>query len=117
MIRTPTVFVLGAGASKDFGFPIGFELVQQVRNTLGPDGNIRNAFLEVTQFEGDHVDAFINALAMSGQNSVDAFLEHRRDFMDIGKAAMAMILVRCEQQGSLFDILPIRIGIGCGNSR
>jgi hypothetical protein len=34
MLREPTVFVIGAGAAKDFGFPIGSELIQAIRRSL-----------------------------------------------------------------------------------
>jgi SIR2-like domain len=39
----------------------------------------------------------------SGKNSVDAFLESRPDFIDIGKAAIAALLARFENQDILFD--------------
>jgi hypothetical protein len=32
MIKTPTVFILGAGASKAYGFPLGGGLVSQICN-------------------------------------------------------------------------------------
>ena len=35
MINLETVLILGAGASKDFGFPTGRELVEQVCDFLG----------------------------------------------------------------------------------
>ena len=34
MIKIPTVFIVGAGASKPYGFPIGRELVTLICNNL-----------------------------------------------------------------------------------
>ncbi len=102
MIEGNIVFVLGAGASKDFGFPLGFELVEMVVSKLARGTNGRSIFLEFTGHRETDVDAFVVALDGSAQNSVDAFLEHRQEFMNIGKAAIAYSLIECESPQELY---------------
>jgi len=46
--------------------------------------------------------AFCNALDRSADASIDAFLEKRPEFMDIGKACMAVELIGRERTEKLF---------------
>lgn len=49
------------------------------------------------------IDSFLLALSRSGQTSVDAFLERRHeDFLEIGKATMAIELMLRENEGALW---------------
>lgn len=96
MITEPTVFVLGAGASKPFGFPTGVELyrlIEKDKFSLPPVAphNPRGGKMLVSR-----KGVFCNKLANSGFFSVDAFLEHRTDFIDIGKLVIACTLIPCE---------------------
>jgi hypothetical protein len=96
MITKPTTLILGAGASVPFGFPTGYELlnrVLQLGNGVSPVFN---------SFSLPHVESFKLALSRSGKQSVDAFLEYQTDFIKIGKAAIAYILIQCEQEPALF---------------
>ena len=102
MIKTPTVFVLGAGASKPFGFPLGFELRDSVIAMMEGLKRRPGDFLELARVTQDHSLAFSRALKGSAQNSVDAFLEHRSEFMDIGKKAIAFRLILCETAVALY---------------
>ena len=103
VIRTPTVFVLGAGASKDFEFPLGFELVHNVIDGLRKDKHARGEFLKMMiEFGEAALDDFLKTMDASSQNSVDAFLEHRRAYMEIGKAAMSMMLIKREREHELY---------------
>jgi hypothetical protein len=101
MIQTPTVLVLGAGASQPYGYPLGQDLVngivkdaadshsamfQDLRNVPGAD------FVEET------ILSFGAALQASASLSIDAFLESRSDFTSIGRCAIASKLLRCEDQ-------------------
>ena len=51
-------------------------------------------------------ESFIDSLARSGQQSVDSFLEHRPDFLAVGKRAIAEVLVPCENPAILFARRP-----------
>jgi hypothetical protein len=83
MIKKPTTLILGAGASAPFGFPTGYELL--LNKVLLLD-NTSNPVFE--SFPQVHVEAFKNALSKSGKKSVDSFLEHRPEFVPIGKSAI-----------------------------
>lgn len=107
MIEQKTVFVLGAGASAPYGFPSGIELKNQIITLLGnPETpraqrifshlNVENAAAIIKDFR--------EALRESGKNSVDAFLEHRPELIELGKLAIAAVLIPCENQENLFAI-------------
>jgi hypothetical protein len=104
MIRSKTVFVLGAGASFPFNYPLGSELYQCVVRNFQRGGVYRDHLVNTTGFTHAEVDRFLLALSRSGQTSVDAFLERRHEeFLDIGKAAMAIDLLLREQEHLLWQ--------------
>ena len=103
MITTPTVFVLGAGASVDFDFPVGKDLLQRVVEHLRTTTQIRDNVL-ASGFSAKEVDEFSDALRFSAEWSIDAFLEKRPAFMNIGKAAMAAELILREQTERIFSM-------------
>lgn len=100
MITIPTVLVFGAGVSCSFGYPSGIELRNNIINNLDLNSGCYN---EIREFGFDDVDitAFRSAFRDSGKESVDAFLEHRVDFLEIGKAAIAQELLKWESAGIL----------------
>jgi hypothetical protein len=98
-----TVFVLGAGSSAVFDFPVGQTLCQQVCSYVRVQGLIGQPLREYTDFRENEIARFCDELLLSAQPSVDAFLEHRPEFLDIGKAAMAVILVSKEVPGNLWS--------------
>jgi hypothetical protein len=99
MITRKIVLILGAGASMPFGFPSGAELRVQIINGLNPSTShpMRSEVLEAG-FESKHVEDFRTTLHKSGKKSVDAFLEHRTEFLAIGKVATACALLPCENE-------------------
>ncbi len=102
MIDQPTALILGAGASMDFAYPSGRKLTEQVvQITKDPRSNAYRCLLEL-EFNETQISEFTNALRMSGRLSVDAFLEHRPEYIDIGKVAMTLSLVRFENINNLF---------------
>lgn len=112
MITTPTVLILGAGASFPYGYPLGSALVDRVlkENLLQKhqkpssvgDHLIGGDELLAFNFSKRQIDDFRSELRSSQAQSVDAFLEHRHEFMDIGKTAIAAQLCRCENPEQLF---------------
>ena len=95
MIEKKTVLILGAGASKPYGFPLGFELRDSVirRNK---DWWMYEHLLN-TEFSKEQYAEFTADLAHSGFPSVDAFLEENDKWLDVGKAAIALDLLGTEQ--------------------
>src|SRR5438445_5956235 len=106
MITQQTVLVLGAGASKPFGFPSGKELLERItRQICGhkPDqSTLGEALLAFGASELD-VAQFGSALHHSQRNSVDAFLEFRPEFLNVGKAAIIASLIPYESPARLFE--------------
>lgn len=100
MIERPTVLILGAGASKDYGFPTAMELTRDVLNDLDEESPLRER-IEEAGHEPAKIHSFWMALQDSPLYSVDAFLEHRREFQQVGKAAMAASLMKYEDPEKL----------------
>ncbi len=127
MIETPTVFILGAGASKPYGYPTGNELITQLCKDLDwepprisqstsnpvttvkteiqhPESKTFRRIKEVGFLEGQ-IKEFRDALYYSGLSSIDEFLEHRAEkyFHDIGVLSIAMSLIPKESTEDLLD--------------
>lgn len=104
MITLPTVLVLGAGASADYGFPSGRSLLLQICNSLGAqeDVGLKKTLLDLG-FGRNEIGPFAMELRFSMQPSVDAFLENRPEYMEIGKAALAGCLIPYEDPGVLYQ--------------
>jgi hypothetical protein len=104
VLTTKTVFVLGAGASHPFDYPVGATLFEEVVSNLSHASN-REELCKLAghQFDVEHVASFQQALFRSGLRSVDAFLEHRAEFLEIGKAIMARLLITHEQPDHLWQ--------------
>ncbi|MDP2939478.1 MAG: hypothetical protein Q8O13_05330 [Candidatus Omnitrophota bacterium] len=107
MIKTKTLFILGAGASAPFEYPTGIQL----RNLIC--GRTRKAAVvqalvpvnekEDESFYAQSVDKFITEFSRSSLYSIDFFLEHRKEFMNIGKMTIASYLLPCERDQRLRD--------------
>jgi hypothetical protein len=107
MIKQRTVFIIGAGASAPYGFPSGIELKNQIiklfSNPASPKVERLHSYFRVSGYS-EIIKNFREALLYSGKISVDAFLEHRPEFVDLGKLAIATVLIPCEIQDTLFSI-------------
>ena len=102
MITVPTVLVLGAGASYDYGFPTGNGLLKEVHSKLCNSGEVR----KLVEYGANQniLRGLATNLPGSGQLSIDAFLEHHPDWRLTGKIAMAYTLIEKENHAQLFDI-------------
>jgi len=94
MIKEPTVLILGAGASKPYGFPLGSELRDDVIRMHSR--NIINFQLRQIGINMQQYDSFIKELSRSGYSSVDAFLEDRKQWLRVGKSCIAQSLLEYE---------------------
>ncbi len=103
----PTVVILGAGASHPYGFPLGRELRDLICG-MG-DTELQNVWSDSNDLHRAH--DFIRVLSTSGYVSVDAFLEAREEFVNVGKLAIALQISRLEDEGKLFP--PVAAGAHC----
>lgn len=105
MIERKTVLVLGAGASKPYGFPLGYELTWEIKKVLlnGTNPRVTNAIRKACD-EKDVWD-FCHVFSHSGQRSIDNFLAHSKnpDHWKIGKLLIAAIIKHYESETILFD--------------
>lgn len=103
MIRTPTLFVLGAGASKPYGLPLGSEL----RTLICDAENEANPVARAVAEEGEFTHADIRNLARtflrSGVRSIDEFLARMPHLVDVGKALIAAIISSNENPDEIFS--------------
>jgi hypothetical protein len=103
LIKQRIVLILGAGASIPYGFPSGEALRANIIKDLSKSTAQPFQLLEAAGFEAKHITNFRSALQQSGQRSVDAFLEHRSEFVGIGKVAIAAALIPYEVEDKLWD--------------
>lgn len=103
MITEKTVLILGAGASKPYGFPTGRELLYRIRTALNPEGasGFRTKLIE-QDIEDSQINDFHKELIYSDPSSVDAFLEYRPEFLPVGKLAITLGLIPYENDDTLF---------------
>src|SRR3972149_10553274 len=98
MISKPTVLVLGAGASVPFGYPTGRDLLLDVCERMRSGHPVLRDILIRKDIPLDQAGALAMLLAQSMQPSVDAFLENRPEYMQVGRIAIAWSLIPREDQ-------------------
>lgn len=96
-----TLFVLGAGASAPYGFPVGRAFALEIA-AKARDGSLAQ-MLKGTRFHNpQQIIDFGFELQNSNQPSIDTFLESRADeYMELGKLAIAATLVPYEIYNNL----------------
>jgi hypothetical protein len=101
MITKATVLVLGAGVSIPYGYPSGGGLVQDIfQGISNTDWRELYKAFDVTDNE---MYALRSELHLSQKPSIDAFLEHRPEFLRAGKLAIALSLLSKEDPDKLSD--------------
>jgi len=98
MISRPTVLVLGAGASVDYNFPTGPQLLRQICNSARHGGELHRFLFEEMLLPEPEINVFVNTLGLSQAPSVDRFIEYRNEFETIGKYAIAATLIPYEDK-------------------
>ena len=104
MITTPTVLILGAGASHPYGFPTAKELKEQICDAFASSTTRASKFLGRTESKytpeqfSEFRQAFLKAPA-----SIDAFLYRRPEFLAVGKLAIAYCLMPFEDETKLYQ--------------
>ena len=108
MINEKTVFVLGAGASYPYGYPIGKELRRQICLNFE---NQLTAILENDQLLlakqniTSHAKKFTDKFYHSSNTSIDLFLARNQQYSDIGRIAIALNILRYEKHSKFREKL------------
>lgn len=119
LFRKPTVFVLGAGASAEFGFPQGTGLVKEIQTlmTWSQDdwghltGPGRQLFADAIETFGTQKVVFDAAkqlcLGLAHFKSIDDFLDQRQGdevLIQVAKSAIAQIILSHEKASPLSSL-------------
>lgn len=99
-LNEKTVFILGAGASKPYGLPLGTELKQTIIVNISI-----NACRESLQGAGFHpslINDFHEALPRTSHPTIDIFLEKKKKFRELGAYLIAYSLFPLEDPDRLF---------------
>jgi hypothetical protein len=99
-LNKKTVFILGAGASAPYGFPLGTELKQMM--ITGLNAGYINTLVQ-NKFDKSLVRNFIDSLRRTDHPTIDIFLEKKKKFREIGAFAIAYILLPLEKEKRLLD--------------
>jgi len=99
------VFVVGAGASAPYGFPVGRKLVESIceRYTKTAE-RFRTVEEGRSSSSYDGAAGFCNALRSSGRDSIDLFLSHNPGFDEHGKTAIAAELLAYENSIPYYNV-------------
>lgn len=103
MIKRPTVFVLGAGASVPFGFPTGAELRRRICRELRR-GYALFDLVKSTGLAEELIQRVRDEFEASGLWSIDAFVGYRPQYQDVCEAAIASALLPLERPATLTNV-------------
>jgi hypothetical protein len=95
-----TVLVLGAGASKPYGFPLGHELKSIILESLRPV--LVEGSTEWRGFKIGLISEFQESFRYSALPTIDQFLEKKPKFRDLGAYLIARVLLPLENRNKLF---------------
>lgn len=105
IIKNKTIFVLGAGASEPFEYPIGKALKKKLCHELSALNIAR-----LLASEKDEIDDYVYTITTfqdnfhkSAENSIDLFLKYNPEFKELGKKLIAATLLPIENQDILLD--------------
>lgn len=102
MITTPTVLILGAGASLPYGYPNGSDLVTAILQNIS--GKTHNDLLhDGLHFDRTHLDTFYHQLSTSAITTIDEFLLHHPEHRDLGRLLIALCLIPQETPSLLWQ--------------
>ena len=96
----PTVFILGAGASKPYGFPLGPDLKTHLLERTVAKSTRKS--LKELGFDEPLIDSFRDALRFGVHTTIDTFLERKRNFRELGSYLIASTIMPMEKHEALF---------------
>jgi hypothetical protein len=111
MISEPTVFIIGAGASGEYGFPLGQALVKRILVHMAGTNTTIHRAMNLAGLDPRGLELFRDRLRGADAESIDTFLEGNEEpFVRVGKAAIAYAILeaeeRCRREGLLIEASP-----------
>ena len=102
MIDQPTVFVLGAGASKDYGFQLGIELTKMIaewisRSTIADE--LQKIFPTPELMRAREMAERLRKV----ESSVDLWLAQNPQYLMVGRYCIARFIAMTESEENLFN--------------
>ena len=97
MITTPTTFVVGAGASTDYGLPTSADLREEADFLRHRHPVAYKLILQAELCSPEQLNRIVDDLSNQGTSSIDEFLFARQDdplTMKVGRALIALLLGR-----------------------
>jgi hypothetical protein len=101
MIDIPTLFILGAGASKPYGYPTGAELRADIINNYS---KYFDRLKDVVQRDlgnalhiGRQIKKFVDIFSKSSISSIDKFLSLNPNYAACGKIAITLSILNSEK--------------------
>jgi len=99
ILKEKTVFILGAGASSPFGFPLGPGLKKLIKSSAsGLSGSLTKVF----EYNDNLINQFVKTLNYAVYPTIDIFLENKPRFRGLGSACIAHIIMSHEREHKLF---------------
>lgn len=92
VILKSVVLVLGAGASKPYGYPLGGDL----RSLLSAPSHELASLIATAGYDRSSITSFAEEFAYSNLASVDVFLERRPALAALGRAMIAGAILQIE---------------------
>ena len=121
MFLKKTLFVVGAGASREAGLPIGSELAAQIGDLLASEYQLGQTSIEASEFfdalrsycDGDAFEAYLEAARkisdnIGAVNSIDNYIhKHQHDpyIAKCAKAAIVYTILKAERSSLLAPAL------------
>jgi hypothetical protein len=103
MITVPTLLVLGAGASIPCGYPSGIVLRDELRELARVKESSKiYKVLEPSGFSLSAIHDFGQSFRDSGINSIDAFVDRRKEYEQIAKLCIAREIASREEWAFLY---------------
>jgi hypothetical protein len=95
MISTPTTFVIGAGASRPYGLPLGADLLELARK-INAEHDIFQLLLQLS-IGGAAINRFLKDIRHTPVRSIDDYLAKRKDdasLVEVGRGVIACLMAR-----------------------
>jgi hypothetical protein len=97
MINENVLFIIGAGASVDYGFPSGEKLINDIISKLD-DGNFGEDLYGTFPTSKKQIRSFREHIEAARLESIDLWLRRNPSYSQIGRICIADEILKCERE-------------------